>query len=264
VLADALRCTVLGSTSEEHTNLVVETPSLRQPHTTMSTTDGDPAVIEVIVVSDDGVDGRRIVRDHQDGTAQLIHRDGDDPVDWTTYVRITRHALAAEIGAGDGRAGHPAGHLAYPERVTHWPAGPPVGRIQGSATGRTSMRIAYGYVISDREYGVEQASDRLLDVVRDEQGVPRDEWNPDDPDAVLAAAGLHVGDGGDGDDDGEWEPFVLSTPPADVDIPGGDLDTVPAPADTVRLAWALKALDLPAGAHVEEPRWLHLTVYGVD
>lgn len=40
------------------------------------------------------------------------------------------------------------------------------------------MRIAYGYVISDREYGVERASDRLLDAVRDELGVPRDKRSP--------------------------------------------------------------------------------------
>lgn len=28
---------------------------------------------------------------------------------------------------------------------------------------------------------------------------------------------------------GKWEPFVLSTPPAEVDIPGGDLDDVRHP-----------------------------------
>lgn len=65
-------------------------------------------MIEVTVVDDDGTGGRWIVRDHQDGTAQLIYRSCDDFGNGTTYVRATRHLLASEVRADMARRGIPA------------------------------------------------------------------------------------------------------------------------------------------------------------
>lgn len=50
---------------------------------------------------------RWLVRDHQDGTAQLIYRRWEDPGTWTTYVRGTRLVLASEVRADMERRGMP-------------------------------------------------------------------------------------------------------------------------------------------------------------
>ncbi|MGI5185372.1 hypothetical protein ACQEVZ_54925 [Dactylosporangium sp. CA-152071] len=92
---------------------------------------------------------------------------------------------------------------------------------------------------------------QLLDAIRDEAGIPRDEWSPADPDAALAALGVHVVDAPE-DDYATYERFVVATAP--IDVPDSDPELLPAPA-VPWLDWARNTLRLPENADVDGPRW---------
>lgn len=113
------------------------------------------------------------------------------------------------------------------------------------------MRVVYGYLISTDDFDSADATTQLLDTIRNEEGIPRDEWRPADPDASLAALGVHVIDAPE-DDYATYERWVLSTTP--IDVPDGDPEFLPAPA-VPWLDWAHKTQRLPEDADVDGPRW---------
>jgi hypothetical protein len=113
------------------------------------------------------------------------------------------------------------------------------------------LRVVYGYLISTGGFDSADATNQLLDAVRDEEGIPRDEWRPADPEAPLAALGVHV-TYVPGDDYDEADMFALSTSP--IEVPDGDPEFLPAPA-VPWLDWAYKTLRLPENTDVDGPRW---------
>lgn len=114
------------------------------------------------------------------------------------------------------------------------------------------MHIAYGYLIFDYDLG--DVRDRLFDAIRDEQGIPREEWRPADPGAVLDAAGIHLHASGDN--------VVVSTLPLEVRVRPGHWEYLVAPADADRVAWAMQMLDIPVDT--VRAAWYELHGFVVD
>ncbi|MEV6932416.1 hypothetical protein AB0M46_49085 [Dactylosporangium sp. NPDC051485] len=113
------------------------------------------------------------------------------------------------------------------------------------------MRVVYGYLVTTDGFDSADATNQLLDAVRDEEGIPRGEWRPAHPDASLAALGVYV-EYVPGDDYSDVEMFVLST--GAIEVPDGDPELLPAPT-VPWLDWAHQTLRLPDDADVDGPRW---------